>query len=91
MPQRGWVLDWREDLQARPGRMESSLRIVFATIVVLVAMMVLGNSSSGWLCWQQGFDRLTAAVVGNRSCEIGQGIQFSEITSFGNGQQASGG
>jgi multidrug resistance protein MdtO len=36
-----WLADWREDLQARPGRVESSLRIVFATIVVLVAMMVL--------------------------------------------------
>jgi multidrug resistance protein MdtO len=35
------LADWREDLQARPGRVESSLRIVFATIVVLVAMMVL--------------------------------------------------
>ncbi len=33
--------DWWEDLQARPGRVESSLRMVFATIVVLVAMMVL--------------------------------------------------
>ncbi len=41
MPRRGWLADWREDLQARPGRVESSLRIVFATIVVLVAMMVL--------------------------------------------------
>jgi multidrug resistance protein MdtO len=33
--------DWREDLQARPGRVESSLRIVLATTVALVAMMVL--------------------------------------------------
>src|SRR5258708_36033043 len=48
------------------------------------------NRSGGWLGWQQGFDRLMAAVVGNRGCETGPGIQFSEITSFGNGQQASG-
>ena len=41
MPRRGWLEDWREDLQARPGRVESSLQIVFATGVVLVAMMVL--------------------------------------------------
>ena len=41
MPPRSWFEDWREDLQARPGRVESSLRIVFATVVVLVAMMVL--------------------------------------------------
>jgi multidrug resistance protein MdtO len=32
---------WWEDLQAKPGRVGSSLRIVFATTVVLVAMMVL--------------------------------------------------
>src|SRR5260370_42710912 len=49
------------------------------------------NRSGGWLGWQQGFDRLMAAVGGNRGWEIGQGIQFSEITSFGNGQEASGG
>lgn len=41
MQQRGWLADWRDDLQVRPGRVESSLRIVFATIAVLVAMMVL--------------------------------------------------
>lgn len=41
MPRGGWLTDWREDLQARPGRVESSLRIVFATTVVLIAMMVL--------------------------------------------------
>ena len=41
MQPRGWLEDWREDLQARPGRLESSLRIVFATTVVLVAMTVL--------------------------------------------------
>lgn len=41
MALRGWLGDWREDLHATPARVESSLRIAFATIVVLVAMMVL--------------------------------------------------
>jgi len=41
LERRRWLEDWREDLQARPGRVESSLRIVFATVLVLVAMMVL--------------------------------------------------
>lgn len=41
MPARRWLADWREDLQAGPGRVKRSLRIVFATTIVLVAMMVL--------------------------------------------------
>lgn len=41
MPPRSWFQDWREDLQASPGRVESMLRIVFASVVVLVLMMVL--------------------------------------------------
>lgn len=41
MPPESWLMDLREDLQARPGRVERSLQIVFATVVVLVAMMTL--------------------------------------------------
>jgi len=41
VPPRSWFQDWREDLQASPGRVESMLRIVFASVVVLVLMMVL--------------------------------------------------
>lgn len=52
---------------------------------------MLRNSSRGYLAGQQGGDGLATAVASNGSRKIGQGIQFSEITSFGNGQQASGG
>ena len=41
MQRESWLTDLREDLQARPGRVERSLQIVFATVVVLVAMMTL--------------------------------------------------
>jgi hypothetical protein len=32
---------------------------------------------------------LTAAVAGNRTSQIGQNVPMLEITSFGDGQQAS--
>ena len=41
MPPRSWLQDLREDLQPIPGRAAGALRIVFATVVVLVVMMVL--------------------------------------------------
>jgi multidrug resistance protein MdtO len=41
LPRRSWLEDLREDLEARPGRLERTLRIVFATVLVLVVMMVL--------------------------------------------------
>jgi len=41
VPRRRYLLDWWEALQATPGRLESSLRVAFATIIVLVAMMAL--------------------------------------------------
>ena len=41
MPPRSWFQDWRDDLRASQGRVESTLRVVFASVVVLVLMMVL--------------------------------------------------
>ena len=38
---RSWLQYWRQDLQRTPGRLDSSLRIAFASVLVLVAMMVL--------------------------------------------------
>ena len=38
---RSWLQYWTQDLQATPGRLNSSLRITLASVIVLVAMMVL--------------------------------------------------
>src|SRR5260370_33084724 len=54
-----------------------------------VAPKCLRNSSRGCLARQQRGDRLTAAVRGNGSRKIGQRVQLLEVTSFGDGQQAS--
>jgi multidrug resistance protein MdtO len=38
---RSWLQYWREDLHPAPGRLGNSLRIALASVLVLVAMMVL--------------------------------------------------